>query len=442
MIPKDMKNTDFQDVLEKKDLIGKSVINKLENENWDDDFIRNLDDYVPTMSYLGYEDFIIEKVEKLIASSEFISHGLFAGDFNNLFASWQNDEWLGGLIYLDQNFSSRKISSTLKTFLESFSEAFVKKDRICSFSFHFNGRWFQYPSFSPRVGIIIEELTKLNDHHQILNWGALLKRSFENKYFKKRGVFPNETFFGYLSFFNEVSEMNKRSLSGFYLDKMLPTQKTYRPVKHNSSLLHALITGCRLSDSSFLHSKLSEFIEGFVRNFITQKGLVGIPPLEIERGNFRLSYSHPVIDSFCDAYYFVEKNPDWLDTAEKVADAWKEIRLPTNLFPESPNDSSSWLDDQIDIAISFGRLYELTDKEEYLEIAIETLTSAFDKHYSEAKEGLVERVDKNGNIIDSSVHPKYNALAIKASIFLEKVVRGNKKIYSKDSDIHEFLKDR
>jgi len=442
MIPKDMKNTDFQEVLEKKDLIGKSVIKKLENENWDDDFMRNLDDYAPTMSYLGYGDFIIEKVEKLITDSEYISHGLYTRDFNNLFVSWKNDEWLGGLIYLDQNFSSRKISFTLKTFLKSFSKAFVKNDRICSFSFHFNGRWFRYPSFSPRVGVVIEELTKLNNHHPIPDWEALLKRSFENKYFKKRGVFPNETFFEYLSFFNEVSEVNKISLSGFYLNKMLPTQKTYRPVKHNSSLLHALITGCRSLDSSFLHSKLDEFIEGFVINFITRKGLVGVPPLDIERGNFRLSFNHPVIDSLCDAYYFVEKNPDWLDTAEKVAEAWKKIRPPTNLFPESPNDPSSWLDDQIDIAISFGRLYELTDKEEYLEIAIETLTSVFDKHYSEEKEGLVERVDKSGNIIDSSVHPKYNALAIKAFIFLEKVVQGNEKIYSKDSDIHELLKDR
>ena len=437
-----MRFTDFQEILEKKEPIGKSVIKKLQNNEWDDNFIRNLDDYVPTLSYLGHEDFVIEKVENLINSSEFISQGLYSRDLNNIFVSWKNDEWLGGLIYLDENSSSEKISNALDTFLESFSKAFLKNDRICSFSFYINGKWYPYPSFSPRCGVIIEELTKLEKNDQIPNWEILLKKAFENEYFEDKGIFPNETFFGNLSFFRELCNTFQISVPGYYIKKMAPGRKIYKPAKANSSLLHALITGCRISNSSFLLSKLDEFLEGIEKNFIGQDGFVEDPSSGTGDGKYRLSINHPVIDIYCDAYYFVQENSNWLDTSEIIANTWKKARLPTNLFPKSPEKDFSWLDDQIDIAISFGRLYELTDKKEYLDIAIETIKSVFDRHYSQTKKGLVERVDSNGKVIDSLVHPKYNALAIKAFIFLEEIVQGSKKIYSEDSKVHELLKDR
>jgi len=437
-----MVSTGFQDMIDKKELIGKLVINILEKNNWNENFIRNLDDYAPTLSYLGHGDFVTKKVENLISNSEFISHGLYSRDLNNIFVSWKNDEWLGGLIYLDNNFFSEKISTALDSFLESFSNAFLKNDKICSFSFFINGKWHPYPSFSPRCGVIIEELSKLDKRYQKLNWEILLKKSFENEYFEKKGIFPNETFFGNLSFFNNISDIFNISVPGYYIKKMTPGRKIYTPAKENSSLLHALITGCKTSDSSFLHSKLNDFTEGYVKNFITQDGFVGTPPLETKSGKFSLSINHPIIDAFCDAYYFVKKNQKWLDLAEKLANSWEEIRFPTNLFPKSKNQDFSWLDDQIDIAISFGRLYELTGKERYLDVAKTTIKSTFDKHYIESKQGLVEKVGRDGKVIDSSIHPKYNALAIKAFIFIEEVIEGNKKIYSDDSEIHEILKDR
>jgi len=436
-----MRFTDFQDILEKKEPIGKSVIKKLQTNEWDDNFIRNLDDYAPNLSYIGHQDFVLKKVEELISDSKFLRKGLYTRDIKNMFCSWKNDEWLGGLVYLYENTSSSKIEEALNTFLESFSQAFLKNDEICSFSFLINGRWYPYPSFSPRSGVILEGLAELNDEKfSVPDWKTILKNSFDNKYFREKGIFPNETFFGSLSWFNLISDVFQVPFPGYYIRKVAPAKKVYQPAKPNSSMLHATVTGYRHTNSDFLKSKVKKFIEGINRNFIDDERFVVSPSNGNERKS--LSSNHPLIDGLCDAYHFVEKKTEWLETAEMIANAWKEKMLPTNLFPTDSNQNFSWLDDQIDIAISFGRLYELTGKEEYLDIAKETIKTTFDKHYSESKKGLVEKVDKEGKVIDSSVHPKYNALAIKAFIFLEEVIKDDKKIYSDDSEIHEILKDR
>jgi len=436
-----MKDIEFQEILEKKSSIGNSIIREIETEEWNDNLIRNLDDYAPNLSWTGHQDFVLKKVEELISDSKFLRKGLYTRDVKNMFCSWKNDEWLGGLIYLYENTSSSKIERALNKFLDNFSQAFLKNDKICSFSFLINDKWYPYPSFSPRSGVILEGLAELNDEKfSVPDWELILKNSFDNKYFREKGIFPNETFFGRLSWFNLISDMFQIPFPGYYIRKMAPAKKVYQPTKPNSSMLHATITGYRHTNSDFLRSKVKKFIEGINRNFIDDEGFVVSPSNGNERKS--LSSNHPFIDGLCDAYHFVEKNREWLQTAESIANTWKKKRLSTDLFPADHNQNFSWLDDQIDIAISFGRLYELTDKEEYLDIAKETIKSTFDKHYSESKKGLVEKVDKDGKVIDYLVHPKYNALAIKAFIFLEEVIQGDKKIYSEDPEIHEILKDR
>ncbi|MGV9206242.1 MAG: hypothetical protein ACOC44_19730 [Promethearchaeia archaeon] len=445
-----MKHCNLQNLPRKKEIIAKTVVKKLKTNRWDKNLVRNLDDYVPSLSYIDpkYEKFLLDKVVSLIVNSEYISQGFHCRERNNIFWSWNNDEWLGGLNLLQKNNNSQKIDNEIQTFVDNFPKAFVRDDKICSFSFLIKGKWYPYPTFNPRCGGIIEEVADLSkDIGSVLNWEKLLKKSFDNKHFKEKSIFPNQTFFGKLSGFNKLTELPHITKLGNFINKIAyadiaPTKKVYQPAKNNSALLHATITGYKYSKSSFLKSKLNKFIDGISKHFVNDEGFVRVKSLDKSEENFNLAINHPIIDGLCDAYYFVEKDNNFLRLAEKIAQAWIRQRLSTGLFPRSPRDDFSWLDDQIDLAITFGRLYELTGIKRYLKISKETIKFVFEKHYSLSKKGLVEKVDKNGNVIDPTVHPKYNSLAIKAFIFIEKVLEGDEKIYSSESKVHDMLKDR
>ncbi|MFW5895698.1 MAG: hypothetical protein ACOCT9_03030, partial [archaeon] len=162
-----MKNFNLQNLPEKKEIIAKTVVKKLKTDRWDKNLIRNLDDYVPMLTYvdLEYEKFLIKKVENLIENSKYVSNGLHWRERNNIFWSQLNDEWLGGLSLLQENNCSQKIDDAIKTFLDNFPKAFIRNNKICSFSFLINKKWFPYPSFNPRCGGVIEEFADLERYN-------------------------------------------------------------------------------------------------------------------------------------------------------------------------------------------------------------------------------------------------------------------------------------
>jgi len=437
----------FEEIFRKTNKISMSVVEALEKNKYNTLFIRNLDDFVPTLSYMGYEKFLKEKVTNLL-NSDFLFRGLYCSKRPFCY-SWQNDEWLGGNLYLKENYSFRKSEILIDSFLNTFSETFLEDGRLASLSVLLRDNAFPIPLFNPRTGAIIEELIKLNnrpnfdlDEKYGINIKKILENSFENRYFLNKGLFPKITYFGNLQFLNCLSN-DQQNLISFPSKKFSPFIKVYKPAKENSSMLHALNLGIKVFNSNKLEGKLKYFLKNINDELINKRGFVSTSSTlnQVNDQDYRLSMNHPIIEGFCDSYFFHIKDKKLLNIVETIANAWLHVRFPNKLFPYNPNSNISWLDDQIDVAICFGRLYELTRKEEYIDLAIETIDSVFEIHYSTPKRGLVEKVDKRGNIIDSTINPKYNALAIKAWIFLNEVILKNKEIY-KDKKVYEILKDR
>jgi len=445
-----MNDLKSNDISNKYKYIGKSIISDLKSEKRDRNFIRNLDDYVPNLIYLGYEDFVIKKVEEILFDEKKLCKGFLSSKLPNIIRPQENDEWLGGLLYIKKYHSSKIVDYNVKNIFKKMENEFLKYNVISSFGICFNQKIIPAPVFNPRSGTILEELITAqfemrNDLKIKQNWLQVLKNSFDNPYFEEKNIFPHSTYLNDFYFLNDFRDFfqipNSLAIRFFpSLADIFPSKARYSPAKSNSSMLHALIAALRFKNFNWLKIKLNQFIEGISEDFLTSNGFIR----RSKRSNeARLSTNHPIIDALCDAFYFTDKkNKKYIDLAQKIADSWIEIKLPTNLFPKYKKCNYSWLDDQIDLAISFGRLYELTSKEKYLEESRELIKSTLKYHYSKNEKKLFENVDDDGELKNLRTSPKYNSLAIKGLIYLKEILDGDKNIYGNDLYYYDLLKDR
>jgi hypothetical protein len=224
---------------------------------------------------------------------------------------------------------------------------------------------------------------------------------------------------------------------GSWIDVLyrLPWGVKVQVSKDNTNMIFALIEAYRLLRHGHYKMAITYWIDN-IREKLFNNGLLyrfWRPAGKLN--NVELTSSFAVIDVLCDVYCYVDRNHGYLDWAEEIAGAWINSSIwSTGLLPRRFNGDVDHLDDQTDFTISLLRLFELTEKKAYQNMA-ERMTESI-LRYHHTNDGYVTSVDKNGNKC-SGIEPKYNALLLKLLILLSE----NRKIYGDDS-VHQLVKDR
>jgi uncharacterized protein YyaL (SSP411 family) len=145
------------------------------------------------------------------------------------------------------------------------------------------------------------------------------------------------------------------------------------------------------------------------------------------------------IDAACDTYWFVNRDPNLLEFAERVARSCLAWRWDNGLVPMSPAADRDHLDGQIDFAIALRRIGELKQDEEFLDASTALLEAALTLHETPA--GYCTHVRRDGSVVElprNTIDPKYNALVLKGLVSLATL---DQDIYG-SPDLQDLFKDR
>jgi len=387
--------------------------------------IEHFDDYFPLMLHLGCRKFVQGQIR---LSESFLYKGLYVRDHR--ISSEENYEFIGGLVSYYKQHKIEPVKTLIEDAEKGLKELLIKNDFICIY--YLRNRYIkgvmplpvnlQIPITSPSSGGLIETLVEkeeLLDYSSIDFYERLLNKWLSTEFFRKTGLFPRKYFI--------YSSLN-------HVWALSPNRPLVQMFKHNTNFVYSLIT-------AYLNTKKSVYKHAFyfwiksVKERMFDEAIYSYWSENKGKYKIELVMNFPVIDILCDYYALVENKKWLLDFAEKIAEFWINERFDCNLFPNHPHVKLAFLDCQTDICISFMRLYELTKKEEYKKLAEETLLAIL-KYYHTPR-GYVLYVDEKGNIRDSTVCPKYNALLLKPLIlFLE-----NKKMYE-NPYLHDLMEDR
>lgn len=434
----------------KKSFINKDGLISLTYPPTKNNLIADFDDFVPFFLYFGEANFISSQIN---IASKFTYHGLVT--FNDKAVSYRCDEYLGALLAYYRHTNDSFAYGLLEETLGGIENLLIRKGFLCSY---YNIKQKKTPLItSPRTGAVLEVLFESGDIFPEVKEQALkiVDNWITLPFFKKYGLFPskyyvNNHLFNTLFEKSEVltrgSFYNKYFGDGFYYYSgwkanvanflyKLPVGDKVQVMKDNTNFIFCLIAAYmdtndeKYKDAILLWVdgiKKTLFKNGFVFKFWNPKSMAK----EIE-----LSQNFSVIDILCDVYCFIDKNEQYIKFAEEIAQSWIRTRWNNGLFPRSPALPFNHLDEQTDFCVSLMRLYEITNKQRYCDIAEETIASILKYHYT--PKGYVGSVNNQGVVVNAGISPKYNALLLKALVlFID-----GRKIYG-SKYIHELMKDR
>jgi hypothetical protein len=395
-------------------------------------------DYAPFMLWFGEKDFIKCQIQK---SKSHLYESLIKE--NDRIISWRLDEYLEGLISYYRTTQCNETRSMIEAVVKGVRKFLVCDGYLLSF---YNIRFKKAPRIiDPRSSALIEVLLDFeHNSEEVLEW---LDSLIQLDDFKRYGLIPCKYYFK-STFANTLSKINpigypRRFLLPFIggwrlafsdLFYILPMRWTLETTKFNTNFAHCLVTAYMVTRNDKYRTALYKWVKGLQNRMID--GCV--MRFSYANGKLKdnlLSHNFPAIDVLCDVYMQVDANPILLKIAKDIANFWLNARLQTRLFPKSSMANFSHLDDQTDMYVSLHRLYECTQESIYLEKAEELLPRII--RYYKTENGLVLCIDWKGQIYDSTISPKFNALFLKAIIHNI----SKEKIYE-NWEFYNLMKDR
>ncbi len=408
--------------------------------------LEHFDDYAPFLMHYGEDRFIKYQID---ISRKFTYRGLLIS--RGRIVSYQNNEYLEALFDYYRMRKEDNIVRMLKESLEAVDNLLVNKGFICSY---YDVKNNKAPSIaSPMSGSLLEVF--LNNHEFSPNMSKLSIQVLNNwlkiPFFQKFGLFPSKYFIDEPSLNTIFIKLNipfhdklKNRFGvnfctlGEWANTIyrMPWGVKVQVSKDNTNFLFSLIEAYKVTHDQKYKVAITYWIrslkqklnrDGFIHRFWSPKN--GAKEIE-------LVHNFPVIDILCDVYYYVSRKKSFLNFAEEIALSWiNKSMWPIGLFPKTYQGSLDHLDNQTDFCVSLIRLYELTGKTQYHDIAERVLKAILRYHYTQ--DGYVTSIKQNGEPANERIEPKYNALLLKALILFSE----DKKIYG-DDHIHSLMKDR
>lgn len=379
--------------------------------------IQDFGDFFPFLLYFDHIDFVDKQIE---ISSSHLWKGLYVE--NGLILPPKNHDYLFGLIEYYKTTKDQKMLDLLEEKMSNFVKYLMKDNMVCNY-FYPKYR-LRIPVSDPITGGFIElflEMYELTKDDRYLNIAQNTAYAWlNNDFFKIFGLFPSK------------NVINSEFLSKLY--RKIHPNPIVTMFKTNTNLMYSIVMLYRITNNSIYKEAILKWVDSIKTNMFDEAIYSHWSP-DKGKQKVELLMNFPVLDLLCDIYYFVENSKDILDFANKIAKFWISHQFPLGLFPNSPFENRDNLDCQTDFMIALMKLYELSDNKIYKASVDKCFNAVIDYHYT--INGYVLSVNKKGDIVDSTISTKYNALLLKPFIlYIE-----NKKIYE-DTYLYDIVKDR
>ena len=405
--------------------------------------LKDFNDYIPFLAFLGYEDFVDEQVRKGIAKSV---GGLVP--VGKRILSWRQDEWLEAVFERYRCNKSPELSAVLESGLGFIAEHLIDEDLIKSFYNLDSGR---SPSvFDPRTGALLEVLLDMgecfpramdmalrcldriiewNEHHaQYLMPNFLVyKSTLHDKMSRKNPIkMPERIFYPYVH--------GWRSIVGDWMI-IFPFQHRVKLAKQNSNLIHAFFRASMLTKDQKYFSFVEKWFESFQEYMYDDGRCYSFLDHRMRRAKVKLAHNHPVLETCLDVYLVTGKE-QYLQMAIRIADYWITKRLSNGLYPAFDDAEYAFLDDQTDILVLFVKLSKILENPRYWDEAADLYKAIVHNHMTQSGLATYSYLGNDKSSDKSRVEPKYNALFLKAGIAMENHDR------ILDEDFWLLLRDR
>jgi len=445
----ELVNLITHDFVNKEGLISATYPPSKEN------ILSHLDDVFPFLLHFDFHRSFLKS--QILKSRRYTRHGLILS--NGRIVSYCNDEYLGALFAYYQKYKEKWVYKLILESLAGIKDFLVRENVLCTFydvDLNKNTPLVSSPLTGALIEVLIENRNLLGQKKFWVD--RVVKYSLEEwlkcNFFKEYSLFPSKIFLKN-EFKNKIfsrvnfplpSRIKKLSGSTFYyatdykkrIANFLyeaPIGEKVQCMKENTNLVFCLIEAYKTYKEQKYKEGVEKWIEGLKRNlykenFVYKFWAPGKNPRIIE-----LTQNFSVIDILSDTYKFVSKKREYLDLAEKIVERWINEMWGINLVPRFPGAFYNHLDEQTDFCISLMRLYELTGKRKYQEIAQNIFEAVLKFH--RATHGYISSVTNKGKPLNLDISPKYNSLLLKAFIlFME-----GGGIY-KSHYLHNLMKDR
>lgn len=415
----------------------------------------NFDDVVPFFIYFDELDFLVNQIK---ASSKFTFNELLADE--NLICSYNIDEYLGGLYALWKKTSDERVKVSLETALEKIKGYFVSQNNIWGDYDLNSGKTSAY-YYSRSAGLLETFIEMAPDYPNLLNLSEdIIQKWIESDFFKENSLFPyRSTDSRVLELFNAISSRFGSFCYGKPLilkDSPLNYTKgiikniiyTYLKsgnyvflMKSNTTPVFTLIELFRKTGEKKYKDTITKWVKA-ASSKLVKDGLVygKYYPKTKTRENPSLVNSFILIDVLMDAYFYVDKNNDYLELTRKIIDRSLASKWDSGLIPLSESHEITHIDSLVDFSIALRRFSELTGESSYLTEATQLMLSTIKHHKTNS--GYATHIKKDLSVFSKTtfniVDPKYNILFLKGIINLLTL---DQKIYGND-DLHNLFKDR
>lgn len=407
--------------------------------------LAHLDDYAIFLLHFDEDQFIKNQIA---LSRKFTYQGLLVS--NGRIVSYQNNEYLGAIHNYYKTEKDEDIKQVLKESLAGINNLLFHNGFIRTY---YDMKNNSPPITSPMSGALLEVF--LNNYEFSPDMSKICLQIMNNwiqiPFFQKYKLFPSKYYINNANL-NEIftklnipipdKVKNRFGVNFFTMDSWaniiykLPWGVKVQVSKDNTNFVFCLIQAYKITQAQMYKNAIACWIksvkqklykDGFIHRFWNpQKGAK----------NIELEYNFPIIDILCDVYYYIEQNKSYLDFAEEIALSWIDNSCwSIGLFPKVYKGSFNHIDNQTDFCVSLVRIFELTGKRKYLDIAESILEGILKYHYT--KDGYVTSINHDGEMVNRKIEPKYNALLLKALILFseDKNIYGNNYMYN-------LMKDR
>jgi len=439
----------------KNDFINEEGLISLAYPPSKENILPHLDDVFPFLIHLDIDKSFLES--QILKSRRHTYKGLVIS--NGRIISYCNDEYLGALFAYYGKYKEDWLYQLIQESLSGVKKLLVKDKILCTFYDVSNRN--TPPVTSPLTADLLEVLIENRDLLSVdflSEFDDVIKQSLgiwiKSDFFQKYGLFPSKFFLKNKiknRIFSEIdillpNKIKKRSGNTFWYSKKrkapianflygMPIGEKVQCMKENTNLVFCMIEAYRVYGDKIYKEAIDKWIKGLKENMYEEGFIYKLWAPSSKVRVIELSQNFSVIDILCDAYSFVFHKQDYLGFAEELASSWIDEMWDIGLIPRTPKGDYNHLDEQTDFCISLMRLYELTKKEKYREVAERIFEGILRFHKGE--NGYVLSVGKRGNVINSTISPKYNSLFLKALILFSEKER----MYNSDY-FHGLLKDR
>lgn len=414
----------------------------------------HFDDIAPFFIYFRETDFLLSQMRKL---KQFSFDAILSE--KNMLYSYRIDEYLGGLFSVWKTSKNRETKILLDDAVKKTIEYFFYENNFFgTYNTANKKRGLYYYYWSSGVLETFLEMAQECPELQsrVIN---IVDLWLKNKFYLKHGLFPFrqtenkivKMLNAFSSFFKVFFRHHPGMAGKGFASRIKCKAKSFIfnyfssgnfavLMKSNTTFIFLLMELHQLTKDEKYKSAVVNWINT-VSEKLYKNGIVfGTYYSNGKTAHGNLVNSFIFVDVLLDAYFLIEKNPDYLKLAKQIIDNRLKDRWENGLIPINLSADKNDIDNQVDFSISMRRYGEAAGDKAYLEKSLQLMEKTLKIH--KADKGYYRRVNSKGQGLNkdkvNAIDPKYNGLLLKGIINMLTI---EKNMYN-NPVLHDLFKDR